>query len=109
MDLPAASLGLVEYLSRSCRCAARLQELFQVKNFFYLGNYQMAINEASQGGFGEDRKIELDCLVNRSYIGMGNFQVPPIAPRSWSAGLDACLCSWWLAKLATTPPWTYRP
>lgn len=50
-------------------------ELFQVKNYFYLGNYQMAINEASQGGLSGDCKTELDCLVNRSYIGMGNFQV----------------------------------
>jgi|EP01047_Picozoa_sp_COSAG01_P065414 hypothetical protein len=51
------------------------QELFQVKNFFYLGNYQMAINEASQGSFSPGSKTELDCLINRSYLGMGNFQL----------------------------------
>jgi len=50
-------------------------ELFQVKNFFYLGNYQMAINEASQGSFSPGSKTELDCLINRSYLGMGNFQL----------------------------------
>ena len=46
-------------------------ELFQVKNYFYLGNYQKAVNEASQG-FSEGCKTELDCLIYRSYVGMGN-------------------------------------
>ena len=47
----------------------------QVKNYFYLGNYQMAITEATQGDFGESCKTELNCLVYRAYIGMNNFQV----------------------------------
>ncbi len=63
-------------------------ELFQVKNHFYLGAYQQAINEATQSSFSDDTTVELDCLVNRSYIGMGNFGVrcapdsppPPPAP-----------------------------
>ena len=50
-------------------------ELFQVKNHFYLGAYQQAINEATQSSFSDSCRTELDCLVNRSYIGMGNFGV----------------------------------
>ncbi len=50
-------------------------ELFQVKNHFYLGAYQQAINEATQSSFSDATRVELDCLVNRSYIGMGNFGV----------------------------------
>mgnify|MGYP002630139851 CR=1 FL=1 len=50
-------------------------ELFQVKNYFYLGAYQQAINEATQSSFSDSCRTELDCLVNRSYIGMGNFAV----------------------------------
>lgn len=54
-------------------------ELFQVKNYFYLGNYQKAVNEASQG-FSEGCKTELDCLIYRSYVGMGNHGVRPPPP-----------------------------
>ena len=64
-------------------------ELFQVKNHFYLGAYQLAINEATQSSFSEECKTELDCLIYRSYIGMSNFGVrvrgrspPPPPPQS---------------------------
>ena len=50
-------------------------ELFQVKNHFYLGAYQLAVNEATQSAYSEECKTELDCLVYRSYIGMGNYGV----------------------------------
>ena len=50
-------------------------ELFQVKNHFYLGAYQLAINEATESAYSEESKTELDCLVYRSYIGMGNYGV----------------------------------
>ena len=59
-------------------------ELFQVKNYFYLGNYQKAVNEASQG-FSEGCKTELDCLIYRSYVGMGNHGVRPPAPAAPAA------------------------
>jgi len=49
--------------------------LFQVKNHFYLGNFQLAVNEASSTICGSDQKLELDCLVYRSYIGMKNYQL----------------------------------
>ena len=50
-------------------------ELFQVKNYFYLGNYQSAITEATQSTFDESSKTELDCLIYRSYIGMNSLQL----------------------------------
>lgn len=50
-------------------------QLFQVKNHFYLGKFQLAVNEATQTVCGDDQKMELDCLVYRSYIGMKNYQL----------------------------------
>ena len=99
-------------------------ELFQVKNHFYLGAYQLAINEATQSSFSEECKTELDCLIYRSYIGMSNFGVrvrgrsPPPPPRRADAAAAAertppptcvplaagcCCCCWPALGLAPTP------
>ena len=80
-----------------------------MKNLFYMGNYQMAINEATQGDFSGASKTELDCLVNRSYIGMGNFAVGNTSPvlSVWAADHSRAARSWWPATLTTTLPWTY--
>jgi histidyl-tRNA synthetase len=50
--------------------------LFDVKTFFYLGNTQLAINEASKvRPRDEATKIEKDFYVYRSFIEQGNFSV----------------------------------
>ena len=112
-------------------------ELFQVKNHFYLGAYQLAINEATQSSFSEECKTELDCLIYRSYIGMSNFGVrvrgrsppPPPPPQSGrrrrrradaaaadlrAAGrrllllLLACVLGWRLRPDTPTTTWIVR-
>lgn len=51
--------------------------LFAVRNNFYLGAYQAAINEASDltEGLSETEEQERDALVYRSYIGMGQYDI----------------------------------
>lgn len=51
--------------------------LFAVRNNFYLGAFQAAINEASDltDGLSEQEVQERDCLVYRSYIGMGQYDI----------------------------------
>jgi hypothetical protein len=50
--------------------------LFDVKTFFYLGNYQLAINEAGKvRPRDENTKIEKDFYVYRSFIEQGNASV----------------------------------
>eukprot|EP00959_Pyramimonas_sp_CCMP1952_P267138 5585110-Pyramimonas_sp.AAC.2 len=50
--------------------------LFNVHNNFYLGAYQMAINEASDcTGLGHNEATERDCFLYRSYIALGSYQV----------------------------------
>ncbi|GBG62968.1 hypothetical protein CBR_g34668 [Chara braunii] len=48
--------------------------LFLVRNNFYLGAYQAAINESHVEGLTEAESIERDCLVYRSYIALGTCQ-----------------------------------
>ena len=50
--------------------------LFLLRNNFYLGAYQAAINESNVGGLSDADAIERDCLVYRSYIALGSYQVP---------------------------------
>jgi len=56
-----------------------VDELFEVKNNFFLGNYQAAINEAtglSSGSLSsEEVQTEKEAFVYRSYIAQGNFHV----------------------------------
>jgi hypothetical protein len=51
--------------------------LFAVRNNFYLGAFQAAINEASDltEGLSETEEQERDALVYRSYIGMGQYDI----------------------------------
>jgi coatomer protein complex subunit epsilon len=51
--------------------------LFPVRNNFYLGAFQAAINEASDltEGLSPGEEDERDCLVYRSYIGMGQYDL----------------------------------
>mmetsp|Transcript_35063 Transcript_35063/g.99403 ORF Transcript_35063/g.99403 Transcript_35063/m.99403 type:complete len:290 (-) Transcript_35063:171-1040(-) len=51
--------------------------LFPVRNCFYLGAFQAAINEASDltEGLSDVEEQERDCLVYRSYLGLGQFDI----------------------------------
>eukprot|EP00252_Welwitschia_mirabilis_P012565 TRINITY_DN276_c0_g1_i1.p1 TRINITY_DN276_c0_g1~~TRINITY_DN276_c0_g1_i1.p1 ORF type:complete len:290 (-),score=33.50 TRINITY_DN276_c0_g1_i1:164-1033(-) len=49
--------------------------LFTLRNNFYLGAYQAAINESDVRGLSEEESIERDCLVYRSYIALRSFQL----------------------------------
>jgi len=53
-------------------------DLFEIKNYFYLGNYQAAINEASSlptDSLSDNDKLERDVFLYRSYIAQGNYRV----------------------------------
>jgi len=50
--------------------------LFDVKNYFFLGNYQAAINEGNSVRTPSERdRIEKDTYVYRSYIAQGNYKI----------------------------------
>ncbi|KAF5811249.1 putative coatomer, epsilon subunit, tetratricopeptide-like helical domain superfamily [Helianthus annuus] len=49
--------------------------LFNLRNNFYLGAYQAAINNSDIPNLSEDDAIERDCLVYRSYIALGSYQL----------------------------------
>ncbi|CAM6116918.1 unnamed protein product [Calypogeia fissa] len=49
--------------------------LFALKNNFYLGAYQAAINESNVGGLTDAAIIERDLLVYRSYVALGSYQL----------------------------------
>lgn len=49
--------------------------LFGLRNNFYLGAYQAAINNSEIPNLSTDDAIERDCLVYRSYIALGSYQV----------------------------------
>ncbi|ERN14958.1 coatomer subunit epsilon-1 [Amborella trichopoda] len=49
--------------------------LFSLSNNFYLGAYQAAINNSDVPGLSEEEAIERDCLVFRSYIALGSYQM----------------------------------
>lgn len=49
--------------------------LFTLRNNFYLGAYQAAINDSDVHGLTEEESIERDCLVYRSYIGLRSYQL----------------------------------
>ncbi|KAK8572664.1 hypothetical protein V6N13_048240 [Hibiscus sabdariffa] len=49
--------------------------LFNLRNNFYLGSYQAAINNSDLPNLYPDDAVERDCLVYRSYIALGSFQL----------------------------------
>jgi len=51
-------------------------ELFELKNNFYLGSYQAGINEARSIHPSSDSvALERDCFVYRSWIALGNYDI----------------------------------
>ncbi|XP_044479404.1 coatomer subunit epsilon-1-like [Mangifera indica] len=49
--------------------------LFNLRNHFYLGAYQSAINNSDIPNLPQDDAVERDCLVYRSYIALGSYQL----------------------------------
>lgn len=49
--------------------------LFGLRNNFYLGAYQAAINNSDISALSQEDAIERDCLVYRSYIALGSYQL----------------------------------
>ncbi|KDP34862.1 hypothetical protein JCGZ_09150 [Jatropha curcas] len=49
--------------------------LFSLRNNFYLGAYQAAINNSDLPNLSPDDAVERDCLVYRSYIALGSYQL----------------------------------
>ena len=49
--------------------------LFNLRNTFYLGAYQTAINNSEIPNLSPEDAVERDCLVFRSYIALGSYQV----------------------------------
>jgi len=52
-------------------------DLFELKNYFILGNYQAAINEGSSlnAALEESDRVERDVYIYRSYIGQGKYRL----------------------------------
>lgn len=49
--------------------------LFGLRNNFYLGAYQAAINNSNVPNLSTEDAVERDSLVYRSYIALGSYQV----------------------------------
>ncbi|EEF32502.1 coatomer subunit epsilon-1 [Ricinus communis] len=49
--------------------------LFTLRNNFYLGAYQAAINSSDIPNLSPDDVVERDCIVYRSYIALGSYQL----------------------------------
>ncbi|XP_043690096.1 coatomer subunit epsilon-1-like [Telopea speciosissima] len=49
--------------------------LFSLRNNFYLGAYQAAINNSDVPNLSPEDAVERDCLVYRSYIALGSYQL----------------------------------
>lgn len=52
--------------------------LFPVRNNFFVGAFQRAINESHGLPLKEWEVLERDCFVYRSYIALGQYQVTAI-------------------------------
>ncbi|KAK8641647.1 hypothetical protein V6N13_011031 [Hibiscus sabdariffa] len=55
--------------------AGNPDHLFSLRNNFYLGSYQVAINNSDIPHLSADDAVERDCLVYRSYIALGSYQL----------------------------------
>eukprot|EP00246_Nothoceros_aenigmaticus_P002371 TRINITY_DN13225_c0_g1_i1.p1 TRINITY_DN13225_c0_g1~~TRINITY_DN13225_c0_g1_i1.p1 ORF type:complete len:290 (+),score=48.76 TRINITY_DN13225_c0_g1_i1:159-1028(+) len=49
--------------------------LFLLRNNFYLGAYQAAINDSNVAGLSEAEALERDVFVYRSYVALGTYQL----------------------------------
>ncbi|KAG8043421.1 hypothetical protein GUJ93_ZPchr0458g22392 [Zizania palustris] len=49
--------------------------LFNLRNLFYLGAYQAAINNSDVPGLEADAAAERDAIVFRSYVALGSYQL----------------------------------
>ncbi|XP_031281151.1 coatomer subunit epsilon-1 [Pistacia vera] len=49
--------------------------LFNLRNHFYLGAFQSAINNSDIPNLPQEDAVERDCLVYRSYIALGSYQL----------------------------------
>ncbi|CAN0920239.1 Coatomer subunit epsilon-1 [Linum grandiflorum] len=49
--------------------------LFNLRNNFYLGAFQAAINTSDVPNLSPEDAVERDCLVHRSYIALGSYQL----------------------------------
>ncbi|KAK1426645.1 hypothetical protein QVD17_15322 [Tagetes erecta] len=49
--------------------------LFALRNNFYIGAFQAAINNGDVQNLSEEDAIERDCLIYRSYIALGSYQL----------------------------------
>jgi coatomer protein complex subunit epsilon len=58
--------------------------LFNLRNLFYLGAYQAAINNSDVPGLDADAAAERDAIVFRSYIALGSYQVRSSWFGAWS-------------------------
>lgn len=55
--------------------AAAPDLLFSVRNNFYLGAYQAAINSSNIPNLSADEAVERDSIIYRSYIAQGSYEV----------------------------------
>jgi hypothetical protein len=69
--------------------------LFAVRNNFYIGAYNNAINEASDiEGLSEAEQTERDVYVYRSYIALGSHDVSAAAEQIlWELQPECSICS----------------
>ena len=56
--------------------------LFPLRNNFYLGAFQAAINESTVRNLSDADAVEKDSFVYRSYIALGQYQVSAVAVAS---------------------------
>jgi hypothetical protein len=73
----SACVGVSENTSEHCAIDRAMSDvLFPVRNLFYLGSYQGAINEAQDvEDLSELDSIERDVFLYRSYLALGSAQV----------------------------------
>lgn len=64
-------------MAAAAAAAATPDHLFNLRNNFYLGAYQAAINNSDLPNLSPDDAVERDSLVYRSYIALGSYQVHP--------------------------------
>jgi coatomer subunit epsilon len=56
--------------------------LFALRNKFHFGAYQFVANEAPNvERLSPSEQIERDCLIYRSYIALGSYEVPSAVQR----------------------------